>query len=145
MRICVSADEPDLQALVSEDFGHASFFVIYDTADGSWEAFPNEAPEAGVGAGIMAAETVIKLAPDVVLTGAVGPHGIQKLRSAGIKIIQDEEGTVWSSIQAYLKKHPECGAAQTPARTVPRSDQRSEISTGMRFLRLSTTGDTFCA
>ena len=118
MKICVSAEEPDLQAIVSEDFGHGQFF-IYDTGNGSWEAFPNEAPEAGVGAGIMAAEMVIKLAPQVVLTGNVGPHGIKKLQSAGIRVVQDEEGTVWSSIQAYIKKHPECKAATTPARTVP--------------------------
>ncbi len=119
MKLCVSAEEPDLQALVSDDFGHAQFFVIYDTENSSWEAFPNEAPEAGVGAGIMAAEMVIKLAPHVVLTGGIGPHGIKKLRSANIKVVQDEEGTVWSSIQAYIKKHPECKAAATPARTVP--------------------------
>ena len=119
MKICVSAEEPDLQALVSDDFGHAAFFVIYDTEGGSWEAFPNEAPEAGVGAGIMAAEMIVKLAPDVVLTGGIGPHGIKKLRSADIKIVQDEEGTVWSSIQRYMKKHPECKPADAPARTIP--------------------------
>lgn len=119
MKIAVPAEEPDLQALVSDDFGHAAFFVIYDTEDGSWEAFPNDAPEAGVGAGIMAAETIVKLAPQVVLTGGIGPHGIKKLRSADIKVVQDEEGTVWSSIQGYIKKHPECKAAESPARTVP--------------------------
>ena len=119
MKIAVSAEEPDLQALVSDDFGHAAFFVVYDTEDGSWEAFPNEAPEAGVGAGIMAAEMVIRLAPKVLLTGGIGHHGIKKLRSADIKVVQDEEGTVWSSIQKYIKKHPECKAAEAPARTAP--------------------------
>jgi len=117
MKLCVPADEPDLQAFVSDDFGHAPFFVIYDTEKGSWEAFPNPATEGGVGTGIVAAEAVVKLAPDVVLTGGIGPHGEQKLRSAGIRIVQDEDGSAWSSIQRYMKKHPECKTAATPART----------------------------
>ena len=119
MKICVTADEPDLQALISDDFGHADFFVIYDTDDGTWEAYPNDATVGGTGTGIIAAEAIIKLAPDVVLTGAIGPHGIRKLRSAEIRVIQDEEGTVWSRIQAYMKKNPECKTADAPARTAP--------------------------
>ena len=119
MKLCVSAEEPDIHAMVAEEFGHAPFFLIYDTDTGSWEAFPNKAPEAGVGAGIVAAETVIALGPQVVLTGYVGPHGERKLRSGNIKIVQDEEGTVWSAIQNYIKKHPECKTAAAPARTVP--------------------------
>ncbi len=47
MKLLVTAEEPDLYALVDEEFGHSAFFVIYDTNTGSWEAFPNQAPEAG--------------------------------------------------------------------------------------------------
>lgn len=119
MKLCVSAEEPDIHAMVAEEFGHAPFFVIYDTDTGKWEAFPNDAPEAGVGAGIVAAETVIKHGPQVVLTGYIGTHGEKKLRSANIRIVQDEEGTVLSAIDKYVKKHPECKTAPTAARTAP--------------------------
>ncbi|NLK26652.1 MAG: dinitrogenase iron-molybdenum cofactor biosynthesis protein [Euryarchaeota archaeon] len=119
MKICVTAEDADLHALVSEDFGHAAFFVIYDTETGSWEAYPNTAPEAGTGTGIVAAERIIELGAQVVLTSYVGPHGERKLRSANIKIVQDEDGAVWSAIQRYLKKHPECKTAATSAKTIP--------------------------
>lgn len=120
MKLLVTAEEPDLYALVDEEFGHSSFFVIFDTNTGNWEAFPNQAPQAGVGAGIFAAEQAIKLGPEVVLTGYIGPHGQKKLESAGIKIIQDEEGTVASAIDKWMKKNPsQCKASAAPARTAP--------------------------
>jgi predicted Fe-Mo cluster-binding NifX family protein len=119
MKICVSAEEPELHSLIAEEFGHSNFFVIYDTTNGNWEAFPNKATEAGVGAGIVAAEQVIDLGAEVVLTGFVGPHGEKKLQSADVRIVMDEDGTVWSSIQRYIKKHPECAPAPTPAIPAP--------------------------
>ena len=120
MRICVTAEEPDVHAMISEEFGHSAYFVIYDTDTDAWEAFPNKAGEATEGAGIVAAEQVVALEPDVVLTGYVGPHGEKKLRSRNIKVVMDEDGSVEGAIQRYVKKHgDECRTAKTPARTVP--------------------------
>lgn len=119
MKICVSAEEPDLHAMIAEEFGHAPFLVIYDTETGNYEAFPNKGPQTDVGAGIVAAEMVIELGAEVVLTGYVGVHGQKKLQSGNIKIVSDEEGSVWSAIQKYMKKHPECKTSPTPAKTAP--------------------------
>jgi len=120
MKICVSAEEPDIHALVAEEFGHSPFFLMYDTDTKSWESFPNQAGEATEGAGIVAAEQVVGLEADVVLTGYIGVHGEKKLRSKNIKIVQDEDGTVESAIKRYVQKHgDECRTAKTPARTAP--------------------------
>jgi predicted Fe-Mo cluster-binding NifX family protein len=120
MKLVVTAEEPDIHSLVSEEFGHSSFFIVYDTDTKSWEAFPNQAGEAAEGAGIVAAEQIIGLDADVVLTGYVGPHGEKKLRSKNISVVQDEDGTVESSINRWIKKHgDECRTAKTPTRTAP--------------------------
>jgi predicted Fe-Mo cluster-binding NifX family protein len=120
MKLCVTAEEPDLHSFVSDDFGHAPFFIVYDTDMGSWEAFPNQAGESAEGAGIVAAEQIISLEADVVLTGHVGMHGTKKLRSRNIRIVQDEEGTVEASIKRWIKKHgEECRTAKTPAQPAP--------------------------
>ena len=87
MKICISAEEPDIYSLIAEEFGHSSFFVFYDTVTSKWEAYPNQAPEEGVGAGIFAAEQVISKKADVVLTGFVGPHGEKKLLASNVKVI----------------------------------------------------------
>ncbi|OPY34981.1 MAG: Dinitrogenase iron-molybdenum cofactor [Methanomassiliicoccales archaeon PtaU1.Bin030] len=119
MKICVSAEGPELSSLIAEEFGHAPYFIIYDSFTHKWEAFPNEAGPSTEGAGMVAAEQVARLEADVVLTGFIGPHGVKKLRSRNIKIIQDEEGTVESSIRKYMKKH---GNECVPARTSTRTD-----------------------
>ncbi len=119
MKICVTAEEPDIHSLTSEEFGHAPFFVVYDTEKSSWEAFPNKAPEAGVGAGIFAAEQVISLGAEIVLTGFVGPHGEKKLTTNNVKVVMDEDGTVWSVIENYVKKHPECAPKGMPTMNAP--------------------------
>lgn len=117
MRICVTAEEPDVKSLVAEDFGHAPYFMIYDTGTQAWETVPNDAGPATEGAGMVAAAQVASLEVDVVLTGYVGPHGVKKLRSRNIKIVQDEDGTVEASLRRYLKKYGDaCPTAKTPAR-----------------------------
>lgn len=120
MKICVSAEEPDIHALIAEEFGHSPFFLFYDTDTKSWEAFPNIAGESTTGAGLMAAEQVVQQGADVVLTGYVGVHGEKKLSSSNIRIIQDEDGTVEAAIKRYIQKYgAECARAKTPARTAP--------------------------
>ena len=120
MKLCVTAEEPDIHALIAEEFGHAPYFVVYDTNTKAWEAVPNKAGESAEGAGIVAAEHVISLEADVVLTGYVGVHGVKKLSSRNIKIIQDEDGTVEASIKRYMKKYGDaCQTAKAPARTAP--------------------------
>ena len=120
MKLCITTEEPDIHAFISDDFGHSPFFIIYDTDNGSWEAFPNQAGEAAEGAGIAAAEQVISLEADVVLTGHVGMHGSKKLNSRNIRIVQDEEGNAEASIKRWVKKHgEECRPAKTPAQPAP--------------------------
>ncbi|MBI0583272.1 MAG: NifB/NifX family molybdenum-iron cluster-binding protein [Methanomassiliicoccus sp.] len=120
MKLCVTTEEPDIHSLVSEDFGHSPFFLMYDTDTGSWEAFPNLAGESTVGIGIAAAEQVVAMSPDVVLTGHIGMHGTKKLQSRNIRIVQDEEGTAEASIKRWIKKYGDtCRPAPTPARTAP--------------------------
>jgi predicted Fe-Mo cluster-binding NifX family protein len=120
MKICVSAEEPDIHALIAEEFGHSPFFLFYDTDKKSWEAFPNIAGESTTGAGIMAAEQVIQLGADVVLTGYVGVHGEKALSAKNIRIIQDEDGSVEASINRFIKKYGTgCQRAQAPAQTAP--------------------------
>jgi predicted Fe-Mo cluster-binding NifX family protein len=120
MKLCITAEEPDIHSLIAEEFGHAPFFVMYDTDTKAWEAVPNQAGESTEGAGIVAAEQVISLEADVVLTGYIGVHGTKKLGSRNIRIIQDEDGTVEASIKRYLKKYGDaCQTAKAPAKTAP--------------------------
>jgi predicted Fe-Mo cluster-binding NifX family protein len=119
MKLLATATGPSLQSEIDDDFGHSAYFVVFDTETQSYEAHVNKAGESSVGSGLMAAEQIVSLNPDVVLTSYIGPHGQRELRKAGIRIVMDEEGTVWSSIERFMKKNPECQTKDRPAVTAP--------------------------
>jgi predicted Fe-Mo cluster-binding NifX family protein len=105
VKICVSATGPGLDDEVDEEFGHCAYFVIVDPETMAVRAVKNEGANAEMGAGIYAAEQVIKEGCDVVITGWVGPHGQKKLLANNIRIVMDEEGTVREAVERYKRKH----------------------------------------
>jgi predicted Fe-Mo cluster-binding NifX family protein len=105
VRLCVSATGPDLDAEVDEEFGHCAYFVLVNPETMEFTAVKNQGANAEMGAGIYAAETVVKEGCDVVITGWVGPHGQKKLLANNIRIVMDEEGTVREAVERYKRKH----------------------------------------
>jgi predicted Fe-Mo cluster-binding NifX family protein len=104
-RLLVTAEGTDLDALVAEEFGHAPYFVVVEPETMQFKVFDNVLMDTDIGYGIQTAENIIKVGTDVVITGFIGPHGVKKLESKGIKIITDEEGTVRQAVQAYVRRH----------------------------------------
>ena len=104
MRVCVTAEGEDLDALVAEEFGHAPFLLIVDPDTMEFEVFDNVLVDTDIGYGIQTAENIIHLKAEAVITGFVGPHGIKKLESKGIKLITDEEGTVKQALEAFNRR-----------------------------------------
>ncbi len=104
MKLCVTSTGPDLDDELDEEFGHCAYFILIDPDTMKYTAVKNEGHNAEMGAGIYAAETIVKQGCDVVITGWVGPHGQRKLTSANIRIIMDEEGTVREAVERFKKK-----------------------------------------
>lgn len=104
MRIGVLAEGDELSSYVAEDFGHAPFFLIvdYDTLD--YTVVENEFIDA-MGAGMKAAEAIVGLGVDAVITGGIGSHGYDILTKAGIKVSFDEEGTVEECLEAFKRRY----------------------------------------
>ncbi len=119
MKLLATATGPSLQSEFADDFGHSAYFVIFDTETQEYEAHINKSGESVEGTGVMAAEQIVSLKPDVVLTSYVGPHGQMELKKAGIRVIMDEEGTVISSIQRFIRKNPGCQKKDRPAVAAP--------------------------
>lgn len=104
MKVCVTAEGEDLDALVAEEFGHAPYLIMVDPDTEQFEVFDNVLVETDIGYGIQTAENIIRLGAEMVLTGFVGPHGIKKLESRGIKVVTDEEGTVRQALEAFRRR-----------------------------------------
>ncbi len=104
MKIGVLSDGYDLTSEVSEDFGHAPFFLIvdYDTLD--YVVVENEFMESE-GAGMKVADAIVSLGIDAVITGGIGSHGYDILTKAGISVSFDEEGTVEECVENFKRRY----------------------------------------
>jgi len=103
MKICVTVSEGSLNAEVEEEFGHSPLFICVDPETMAFTVHDNVLEDTDIGYGIQTAENLIRLGPDVVITGFIGPHGIKKLQSKNIKVVADEEGTVKERDRIYCE------------------------------------------
>jgi len=88
MKICFSATGKDKDSLLDTRFGRCPFFLVYDEEKKEWQMKENEGITAFRGAGVVAAQTVVDLGCQVVISGNMGPNAFRVLSAAGVKIYQ---------------------------------------------------------
>jgi predicted Fe-Mo cluster-binding NifX family protein len=103
MRVAVSADGKDLDALIDPRFGRCAFFIVVETTEMTFEVFDNENIALGGGAGIQSAQFIADKGVEAIITGNCGPNAVKTLNAAGIKIILSQSGTVREAVEKYRK------------------------------------------
>lgn len=101
MKICITSEGQTLEDQVDPHLGRAVFFLLVDTDTMSCQAMPNEAGQAQGGAGVRAAEQIIRAGAKAVLTGHCGPHACRTLQAVGVEIYSGLSGTVRQALQAF--------------------------------------------
>jgi predicted Fe-Mo cluster-binding NifX family protein len=101
MKIAFSTTGTDLSASMDPRFGRAAFFVIYDTETKAVEGMENAYADAGQGAGIKAAETVVKSGAKIVVTGDCGPKAFNALKQAAVRIYSAKNISVAGALEAF--------------------------------------------
>ena len=94
MRIAVTITAPDQNATFNAHFGRAGGFAVFDTDSGDQHVLANPAVELGSGAGIRAAEFLVKQGVDTVISGSFGPKASTVLRAAGLRLYLASSGPV---------------------------------------------------
>lgn len=93
----------ELAAALDPRFGRAANFLIYDTAQKSTRIIENrQARSAAQGAGIQAAETIVRAGVDTLVTGHCGPKAFKVLDAAGVKVFNCTAATVDEALQELL-------------------------------------------
>jgi len=88
---------------VSDVFGRAASFALYDTIDGSFAIVPNSGGNSEHGAGTGAASFLAEQGVKAVIAPEVGPKASAALVQAGIKILAAQEGKeLGESLADYL-------------------------------------------
>ena len=101
MKIVCTISGKELSSPLDPRFGRAAAFLVYDLETEAVEVIDNPHVNATQGAGIQAAETVVRTGAKAVLTGRCGPKAFQVLQSAGVKIFLAESGTAAQAISQY--------------------------------------------
>jgi len=101
MKICVTAEENNLDSQVDSRFGRCQYFIIFDLETSEFEAIDNPDINGMGGVGIKAGQLMAEKSVEAVLTGNVGPNAFRTLQAAGIKVITGVSGTVKKAVEKY--------------------------------------------
>jgi len=102
MILVISSEGPKPTDRVDPRFGRARYLIQFDSASDSFVSTDNsEQAEAAQGAGVQAAQKVVGLGAEALLTGHCGPKAFQVLAEAGVKVYSGFEGTVLDAVRAW--------------------------------------------
>ena len=102
MKIAISAQGDTLEAPVDPRFGRAKKFIVVDLDSGEIEAVDNaQNMNAAQGAGIQAAQNVVNLGVEALLTGHCGPKAFRVLSAAKVKVFAGAAGSVAEALEKY--------------------------------------------
>ena len=102
MNIAITAQGPDITALVDPRFGRAKFFIVADTDTEEFSVSDNSMNlNAAQGAGIQAGRNVVDLGVAAVVTGHVGPKAYATLDAGGVTVYTGASGTVAEAIEQF--------------------------------------------
>ena len=104
MNIVVTSTGKELSSQLDNRFGRAKYFILYKTDDSTSSAHDNNMNlSAAQGAGIQAAQNVVDLGAEVVITGNCGPKAFRVLTTAKIKIYIASNCTIQEALDSYSK------------------------------------------
>jgi predicted Fe-Mo cluster-binding NifX family protein len=103
MKVAVPASGTAPTASVEARFARAPLFLVFDTEDSSWATVENtQVLNAVQGAGIQAAETLVRCGVHAVLTTHCGPKAFRALMAAGVTVYTGVTGTIADAMHALL-------------------------------------------
>jgi len=102
-RIAITSEGPTLADPVDSRFGRAGGFVVVELESMVTTYVDNGSSQVlAQGAGIQAAENLVKAGAQVLLTGHVGPKAWVALQAAEVKVVQGVENmTVGEAVTKY--------------------------------------------
>ncbi len=102
MKLCITSQGTELTSLVDPRFGRATVFVIMDSETKEFMIVDNKQNlQAAQGAGIQAAQNVVRAGAKAVITGHCGPKAYSALKTAGLDVFTGASGQVAEALEAW--------------------------------------------
>jgi predicted Fe-Mo cluster-binding NifX family protein len=99
MLIIIGSDGNNLESSIAKRFGHAEYFIQYNTETKSFEAFVNN--EEGHNHDNL--QEFLDNGIEVFIVGNIGPHAFKIINTPKSKIFLARKMTVQESIEKFLK------------------------------------------
>lgn len=107
MKVAIPVDEKKLEANVSESFGRAPAFLIYNTDTKESTFLDNTAADSTGGAGIKAVQIIVDCQVQALLTPRCGQNAADVLKEAEIHIYRSHPGSAKANIDAFAENQLE--------------------------------------
>lgn len=102
MKIAVTSVDGSLDGKVDERFGRARKIVLYDSDTKAHTVIDNAVNlNAAQGAGIQAAQNVVRSGARVIISGHFGPKAFQVIQAAGLEAYSATDMTVMEAIRKF--------------------------------------------
>jgi predicted Fe-Mo cluster-binding NifX family protein len=102
MKLVFTTTGDNLDALLDPSFGRARNFLLFDLESGTSQVISNQQNlNAAQGAGIQAAQTIVKAGAGALVTGHCGPKAFRVLAAAGVKVYNTDAPTVAEALARY--------------------------------------------
>ena len=104
MKIAITSQGKTMDSLIDPRLGRSRGFIIADEEGEEYEYVDNaQNLSAASGAGIQAAQNIINLGVEMVITGNCGPKAFSVLSTGNVKIYTGASGTVREALGQFKK------------------------------------------
>lgn len=102
MKLAFTTAGNSLGAPLDPSFGRAPNFLVYDEKTWTFEIVSNQQNLAAAqGAGIQAAQTLVKAGVGGLITGHCGPKAFRVLEAAGVLVFNTDAPTIAEALARY--------------------------------------------
>jgi predicted Fe-Mo cluster-binding NifX family protein len=102
MKVAFTTSGDNLEAPLDTRFGRAQKFLVYNVEAHTYAIIDNaQSVNAAQGAGIQAAETVIRSGARSVVSGHCGPKAFRVLSAAGVRMYTTDAPTVAQALEKF--------------------------------------------
>ena len=112
MKTAFSTNGTSIQDHIEPALGRCKNFLVVESGNGAVRVVPNPGAASAGGAGVQAAETLIRLGIDKLVTGSVGPNARPLLEAAGMVVVTGQSGQISAHLPA-VGGRPETGDSRT--------------------------------
>ena len=102
MKIAITSVDGTMEGKLDERFGRARKIIVYDTETKEHVVLDNSMNlNAAQGAGIQAAQNVVKSGAKVIISGHFGPKAFRAIQMAGLDVYSATNLSVGDAIRQY--------------------------------------------